>query len=71
MYAESLPHLDESYRINKSLGAKVGMGWDQMNRAATLWPLGRYEEAKQALDEAYSIAAEPEADSKPNWPVWN
>jgi tetratricopeptide (TPR) repeat protein len=64
MYAEALPHFDESYRINKSLGAKVGMGWDQMNRAAALWPLGRYEEAKVALDVAYSIAAEPEAGFK-------
>src|SRR5262249_54960072 len=44
-----------------SLGSKVGMGFDQVNRAAALWPLGRYEEARIALDEAYSIAAEPEA----------
>ena len=63
-YAESLPHFDESYRINKSLGAKVGVGGDQMNRAAVFWPLGRYEEAKQALDEAYAIAKTPEADFK-------
>jgi tetratricopeptide (TPR) repeat protein len=60
-YAEALPHLDESYRINDSLGAKVGMGWDQMNRATMLWQLGRYEEAKKALDEAASIANRPEA----------
>jgi tetratricopeptide (TPR) repeat protein len=60
-YAEALPHFDESYRINKSLGARVGMGFDQTNRAAALWPLGRYEDAKVALDEAQSIAAVPEA----------
>ena len=64
LYPEALPHLDESYRINKSLGARVGMGWDQVNRAASLWPLGRYQEAKAALDEAYSIAANPEAGFK-------
>ena len=64
IYPEALPHFDESYRINKSLGARVGMGWDQANRAAALWPLGRYEEARAALDEAHSIAAEPEAGFK-------
>jgi serine/threonine protein kinase/Tfp pilus assembly protein PilF len=61
-YAEALPHLDESYRINNSLGAKVGLGWDQMNRATLLWQLGRYPEAKTALDEAFSIANRPEAN---------
>jgi ATP/maltotriose-dependent transcriptional regulator MalT len=40
------------------------MGWDQANRAAALWPLGRYDEARAALDEAHSIAAEPEAGFK-------
>ena len=63
-YPEALPHFDESYRINTSLGARVGMGWDQANRATTLWQLGRYEEARAALDEARSIAAEPEAGFK-------
>jgi tetratricopeptide (TPR) repeat protein len=58
MYPEALPYFDESYRINKSLGARVAMGWDQANRAATLWTLGRYDEARTALDEAHSIAAE-------------
>ena len=64
LYAEALPHFDESYRINKSLGARVGMGWDQVNRAASLSALGRYDEAKAALDEAHAIAAGPEAGFK-------
>jgi tetratricopeptide (TPR) repeat protein len=64
MYPAALPYFDESYRINKSLGARVGMGWDQANRAAALWALGRYEEARTALDEAHSIAADPEAGFK-------
>ena len=63
-YPEALPHFDESYRINTSLGARVALGWDQANRATTLWQLGRYEEARAALDEARSIAAEPEAGFK-------
>ncbi|MBX3277711.1 MAG: protein kinase [Acidobacteria bacterium] len=59
-YAEALVHLDDSYRINKSIGARIGMGWDQMNRATMLWQLGRYDEANAALDEAFSIANRPE-----------
>jgi tetratricopeptide (TPR) repeat protein len=64
MYPEALPHFDESYRINQSLGARVAMGWDQANRASALWSLGRYDEASAALDEARSIAADPEAGFK-------
>ena len=64
IYPEALPHFAESYRINTTLGARVAMGWDQLNRASALWQLGRYEEAKAALDEAHAIAAEPEAGFK-------
>jgi tetratricopeptide (TPR) repeat protein len=64
LYAEALPHLDESYRINKSIGARVSMGWDQVNRAASLAALGRFDEAKAALDEARAIASEPAAGFK-------
>jgi tetratricopeptide (TPR) repeat protein/predicted Ser/Thr protein kinase len=60
IYPEAVPHFDESYRLNKSLGARVAMGWDQVNRASALWQLGRYEEARAALDEAHSIAAGPD-----------
>jgi tetratricopeptide (TPR) repeat protein len=64
LYGEALPHFEESYRIDKSLGARVSMGWDQVNRAASLSALGRYDEAKAALNEAYTIAAGPEAGFK-------
>jgi ATP/maltotriose-dependent transcriptional regulator MalT len=40
------------------------MGWDQLNRATSLAALGRYEDAKAALDEAHAIAAGPEAGFK-------
>jgi tetratricopeptide (TPR) repeat protein len=40
------------------------MGWDQVNRAVSLSALGRYDEAKAALNEAYAIAAGPEAGFK-------
>lgn len=64
LYAEALPHFEESHRINKSLGARASMGWDQVNRAGSLMALGRYDEAKAALDDAYAIAADPAAGFK-------
>jgi tetratricopeptide (TPR) repeat protein len=63
-YPEALSHLDESYKINESLGAKIGIGFDQMNRARLFWMLGRYPEARNALDQAFSIANRPETSYK-------
>ena len=63
-YLEALSHLDESYKINQSMGAKVDIGYDQMNRGRLLWQLGRYQEARAALDEAFRIANRPEASYK-------
>lgn len=63
-YTEALARLDESLRINESLGAKVDAGYDQMNRAGLLWQLGRYQEARVALDHASSIASRPEDSYK-------
>jgi tetratricopeptide (TPR) repeat protein/tRNA A-37 threonylcarbamoyl transferase component Bud32 len=64
LYPQALAHFDESYRINQSLGARVGMGVDQINRAAALRALGRYEDARTALTEARSSAADPDAGFK-------
>ena len=64
IYGEALPHFDESYRINTSLGARVSQGWDQANRASALWQLGRYGEARAALAQAHAIASEPDAGFK-------
>jgi eukaryotic-like serine/threonine-protein kinase len=63
-YAEALPRLEESYKINQLIGAKIGMGYDQLNRGILLWQLGRYKEAREALDLAFSIANQPEASYK-------
>lgn len=63
-YPEALPHLDESYKIDESLGARNNMGYDQMNRGAFLWRLGRYREARDALDLAFKIANQPNANFK-------
>jgi len=64
IYPEAISHLDESYKINDSLGIKKDMGYDQMNKASFLWRLGRYQEARTALDLAYSVANRPEASLK-------
>ena len=64
MYPEALSELDQKYKIDEARGAKVGMGFDQMNRGAFLWQLGRYPEARTALDSAFEIANKPEANYK-------
>jgi serine/threonine protein kinase/lipopolysaccharide biosynthesis regulator YciM len=63
-YAEALPHVDESYRINESIGAKVAMGYDLVNRGILLMQLGRYQQAREALGQAFEIANRPEANYK-------
>jgi len=63
-YADALPHLDESVRIDESIGAKIGMSYDHLNRGIILWQLGRYQEADAALKLAFSIASQPEANYK-------
>jgi serine/threonine protein kinase/lipopolysaccharide biosynthesis regulator YciM len=63
-YAEALPPLEESYGINQTIGSKIGMGYDQLNRGIMLWQLGRYKDAREALDLAFSIANQSEASYK-------
>ena len=63
-YPEAFPHLDESYKIDESLGARNDMGYVQMLRGAFLWRLGRYQEARDALDLAFKIANQPNANLK-------
>lgn len=64
LYPEALTHLDEKYRIDEARGAKSGMGFDQMNRGSYLWQVGRYPDARAALDSAFEIANRPEANYK-------
>ena len=45
------------------------MGYDQLNRASALWQLGRYEEARAALDEAHPSPPDQTRDSSPNSPM--
>jgi serine/threonine protein kinase/Tfp pilus assembly protein PilF len=64
IYPEAITHLDEKYKIDEARGSKSGMGYDLMNRGGFLWQLGRYQEARAALDSAFEIANRPEANYK-------
>jgi serine/threonine protein kinase/tetratricopeptide (TPR) repeat protein len=59
-YPDALRHFDEGYQVLKSLKADSYSASAAQNRASVLWQLGRAEEAKNALDEATSIAAQSE-----------
>jgi tetratricopeptide (TPR) repeat protein/predicted Ser/Thr protein kinase len=62
-HPEALAHLDEAYRIYKTLKHTTQVAYAQLNRANVLWRMGRYDEARAALDEASQIAS---AASPPN-----
>jgi serine/threonine protein kinase/lipoprotein NlpI len=55
-FPEALVHFEESYKINTSLDATVNVGYDLVSRGSVLWPVGRYEEAQAALNQAYTMA---------------
>ena len=63
-YPEALPYIEESYRINTASDSPMNAGYDDMNRAAILWQLGRYDEARQSLNRAHLIADRPQAEYK-------
>ncbi|PYS45141.1 MAG: hypothetical protein DMF71_01045 [Acidobacteria bacterium] len=63
-YPEALSHLDEKLKIDESRKSDRGKAFDQMNRANFLWQLGRYDEARAALDSAFEIATRQEAQLK-------
>jgi tetratricopeptide (TPR) repeat protein len=63
-YTEALAELDEKLRIDEMRKSDRGKAFDQMNRANFLWQLGRYDEARTALDSAFEVANKPEAQLK-------
>jgi tetratricopeptide (TPR) repeat protein len=60
-YPEALPHFEESLTLAKSLGHQKNTCLSLINRANVLWRVGRYREAQADLNQASSIAAQPEA----------
>src|SRR5205807_4647000 len=63
-YMEALSHLDEKLRIDESRHSERGQASDQLNRGNFLWQLGRYDEARAALDAAFELANKKEAQLK-------
>lgn len=55
-YAEALKEFDERLALSRATNSKVGIGYGQIERASVLWPVGRNDEARAALDEARAIA---------------
>jgi serine/threonine protein kinase/Flp pilus assembly protein TadD len=63
-YTDALAHLDEKVKIDESRHSERGLASDQINRATFLWQLGRYDEARTALDTAFQLANKKEAQMK-------
>lgn len=63
-YPEALNELGEKLRIDEARKSDRGKAFAQMNRGNFLWQLGRYDEARTALDSAIEIATKPEAQLK-------
>ena len=63
-YTDALTHLDEKLRIDEAQHSGRGIASDQMNRGKFLWQLGRYADARAALDAAFEIANSKEAQIK-------
>jgi eukaryotic-like serine/threonine-protein kinase len=60
-FTEALAHLDEKLKIDELRKSDRGKAFTQMNRGNFLWQLGRYDEARAALDAAFAIATKPES----------
>jgi serine/threonine protein kinase/Flp pilus assembly protein TadD len=63
-YLAALEHFEERYSISKSLGDQRGVGYGAIGRASALWQLGRYDEARASLDEAFALANRPDGGFK-------
>lgn len=59
-FPRALVHFNESYRIDTDLKAQMRIGYDLMNQGNVLWQLGRYDEARKALEQASGLASQPE-----------
>ena len=59
LYPDALDHFTQSYALYESLGNQLRVGSMLIERGNMLWRLGRYQEARAALDRASLIAAGP------------
>lgn len=63
-FSDALVHYDKSLELSKSLGLEQKSGYSHLNRGQSLWNLGRYGEAREALDSAAKIADEKASNDK-------
>ena len=63
-YAEALHNFDESFAIYDSLNNHLYVGYTWINRGEIFCRLGRYAEARDALNQAASIADRHDAPNK-------
>ncbi|MGB8507655.1 MAG: tetratricopeptide repeat protein, partial [Pyrinomonadaceae bacterium] len=54
-YPEALKYFEESYAVTKSADDGLNMGYCLVNRATSLWHLGRYEDANALLAQAEAV----------------
>ncbi|HZT60832.1 MAG TPA: protein kinase [Pyrinomonadaceae bacterium] len=63
-YGEALAHFRESVAAARSLGDPSLLSYALYNEAKALWPLARYDEARDALKETEEIVSRPESQKK-------
>jgi serine/threonine protein kinase/Tfp pilus assembly protein PilF len=63
-YPEALKNYDRSLEMNRNLNNRINIAYNQHNRGNILWHVGRIDEAKDALKEAFEIASQPDAAYK-------
>jgi serine/threonine protein kinase/Tfp pilus assembly protein PilF len=63
-YPEALKQYDQSYSMNRMLNNRINIAYNQHNRANILWRLGRADEAREALKEAFQLASQPDSAYK-------
>lgn len=63
-FSDALVHYDKSLELSKSLGLEQKSGYSLLNRGQSLWNLGRYNEAREAIYSAAKIADEKESNDK-------
>jgi len=63
-YPRALEHFDEALRLYRSLDNRLYAAITQVNRANALWRVGRYDEARAALDEVAAYAERPEGTNQ-------
>ena len=64
-YPEALQRYEQSYQTYKYLDDKLNLAYNLMNRGNAFWRVGRYADARTALDQAQELANRPEGKYRP------